>query len=76
MQSSLYPFQFTSLHFYLYYYNINKCKYILVMFRGYIEAVREIEQQLQTGNDEIKFDDIVVACGRFCVASIFGSKNT
>ncbi|KAG7037073.1 putative D-cysteine desulfhydrase 1, mitochondrial [Cucurbita argyrosperma subsp. argyrosperma] len=30
---------------------------------GYIEAVREIEQQLDTVNDKIKFDDIVVACG-------------
>ena len=33
------------------------------MFRGYIEATREIEEQL---NGKIKFDDIVVACGRFC----------
>ncbi|KAF5445590.1 hypothetical protein F2P56_034633 [Juglans regia] len=30
---------------------------------GYIEAIREIEQQLQTGTGDIKFDDIVVACG-------------
>ncbi|XP_062159766.1 bifunctional D-cysteine desulfhydrase/1-aminocyclopropane-1-carboxylate deaminase, mitochondrial [Alnus glutinosa] len=30
---------------------------------GYIEAIREIEQQLQTGTGKIKFDDIVVACG-------------
>ncbi|XP_058227880.1 putative D-cysteine desulfhydrase 1, mitochondrial isoform X4 [Rhododendron vialii] len=30
---------------------------------GYIEAVREIEQQLQTGNGKAEFDDIVVACG-------------
>ncbi|PON96783.1 D-cysteine desulfhydrase [Trema orientale] len=30
---------------------------------GYIEAIREIEQQLQTGPAEAKFDDIVVACG-------------
>ncbi|KAH7853114.1 hypothetical protein Vadar_033430 [Vaccinium darrowii] len=30
---------------------------------GYIEAVREIEQQLQTGNGKAGFDDIVVACG-------------
>ncbi|XP_042964325.1 putative D-cysteine desulfhydrase 1, mitochondrial isoform X3 [Carya illinoinensis] len=30
---------------------------------GYIEAIREIEQQLQTGTGHIKFDDIVVACG-------------
>lgn len=35
------------------------------MFRGYIEAVREIERQLDAGNDNIKFDDIIVACGRF-----------
>ncbi|RVW83847.1 Transposon TX1 uncharacterized 149 kDa protein [Vitis vinifera] len=32
--------------------------------RGYIEAIREIEQQLPTGTDEVGFDDIVVACGR------------
>ncbi|XP_034672561.1 bifunctional D-cysteine desulfhydrase/1-aminocyclopropane-1-carboxylate deaminase, mitochondrial-like [Vitis riparia] len=31
--------------------------------RGYIEAIREIEQQLPTGTDEVGFDDIVVACG-------------
>lgn len=30
---------------------------------GYVEAVREIEQQIQRGADNIKFDDIVVACG-------------
>lgn len=30
---------------------------------GYIEAVREIEQQIQRGTDNVKFDDIVVACG-------------
>ncbi|XP_057461849.1 putative D-cysteine desulfhydrase 1, mitochondrial [Actinidia eriantha] len=30
---------------------------------GYIEAIREIEQQLQTGNGKAGFDDIVVACG-------------
>ena len=35
------------------------------MFRGYIEAIRELEQQLDSGNGKIKFDDIVVACGRF-----------
>ncbi|KAG6673141.1 hypothetical protein I3842_16G097100 [Carya illinoinensis] len=29
---------------------------------GYIEAIREIEQQLQTGTGHLKFDDIVVAC--------------
>lgn len=38
------------------------------MFRGYIEAIREIERQLGTGNDKIKFDNIVVACGRFFFA--------
>jgi hypothetical protein len=37
----------------------------IILSRGYIEAIREIEQQLQTGTGEIKFDDIVVACGRF-----------
>ncbi|KAI3982682.1 hypothetical protein MKX01_010483 [Papaver californicum] len=30
---------------------------------GYIEAVREIEEQLQIGQGKMKFDDIVVACG-------------
>ncbi|XP_062101998.1 bifunctional D-cysteine desulfhydrase/1-aminocyclopropane-1-carboxylate deaminase, mitochondrial-like [Humulus lupulus] len=30
---------------------------------GYIEAIREIEQQLETGNADLKFDDIVVPCG-------------
>ncbi|KAH1079902.1 hypothetical protein GLYMA_05G248600v4 [Glycine max] len=30
---------------------------------GYIEAVREIEQQIQKGTGNVKFDDIVVACG-------------
>lgn len=37
------------------------CDFILS--RGYIEAIREIEQQLQTAKE--RFDDIVVACGRF-----------
>ncbi|KAG5536003.1 hypothetical protein RHGRI_023706 [Rhododendron griersonianum] len=36
---------------------------VLILFRGYIEAVKEIEQQLQTGNGKAEFDDIVVACG-------------
>ncbi|KAJ8441859.1 hypothetical protein Cgig2_004470 [Carnegiea gigantea] len=31
---------------------------------GYVEATREIEQQLQTAADTRGFDDIVVACGR------------
>lgn len=30
---------------------------------GYIEAIREIEQQVQSGYDKFQFDDIVVACG-------------
>ncbi|KAK9925680.1 hypothetical protein M0R45_022951 [Rubus argutus] len=30
---------------------------------GYIEAIREIEQQLQSETGTVKFDDIVVACG-------------
>ncbi|KAK2995364.1 hypothetical protein RJ640_022524, partial [Escallonia rubra] len=30
---------------------------------GYIETIREIEQQLQKGTSEVGFDDIVVACG-------------
>jgi len=33
-------------------------------YRGYIEAVREIEQQIQLSGD-VQFDDIVVACGRY-----------
>lgn len=36
-----------------------------LLFRGYIEAIREIEQQLQNGAGGLGFDDIVVACGRF-----------
>ncbi|KAB2026946.1 hypothetical protein ES319_D06G255700v1 [Gossypium barbadense] len=31
---------------------------------GYIEAMREIEEQLQIRSNRVKFDDIVVACGR------------
>nr|XP_033517212.1 putative D-cysteine desulfhydrase 1, mitochondrial [Nicotiana tomentosiformis] len=30
---------------------------------GYIEAIREVEQQLQHSSSEWKFDDIVVSCG-------------
>ncbi|PRQ15819.1 putative D-cysteine desulfhydrase [Rosa chinensis] len=30
---------------------------------GYIQAIREIEQQLHSGAGKVKFDDIVVACG-------------
>ncbi|KAK6148240.1 hypothetical protein DH2020_019152 [Rehmannia glutinosa] len=30
---------------------------------GYIEAIREIKNQLQEGSREVAFDDIVVACG-------------
>ncbi|CAI9754054.1 unnamed protein product [Fraxinus pennsylvanica] len=30
---------------------------------GYIEAIREIEEQLQDAKDGVVFDDIVVACG-------------
>ncbi|XP_057987751.1 bifunctional D-cysteine desulfhydrase/1-aminocyclopropane-1-carboxylate deaminase, mitochondrial [Hevea brasiliensis] len=30
---------------------------------GYIEAIREIEQQVQASSGRLKFDDIVVACG-------------
>ena len=37
---------------------------LLFTFRGYIEAIREIEQQLHMVADSRKFDDIVVACGR------------
>lgn len=42
-----------------------------IIFRGYIEAIREIEEQLQSGIDKVKFDDIVVACGRFAMPSLF-----
>ncbi|WOL20165.1 D-cysteine desulfhydrase 1, mitochondrial [Canna indica] len=30
---------------------------------GYIEAIREVEQQIQSSCGELQFDDIVVACG-------------
>ncbi|KAL0417308.1 UNVERIFIED_CONTAM: putative D-cysteine desulfhydrase 1, mitochondrial [Sesamum latifolium] len=30
---------------------------------GYIEAIREIKEQLEKGNGELAFDDIVSACG-------------
>ncbi|KDP23066.1 hypothetical protein JCGZ_01161 [Jatropha curcas] len=30
---------------------------------GYIEAIKEIEQQVLASNERLKFDDIVVACG-------------
>lgn len=33
------------------------------MFRGYIEAIRKIEKQLQQSASNLEFDDIVVACG-------------
>jgi 1-aminocyclopropane-1-carboxylate deaminase/D-cysteine desulfhydrase-like pyridoxal-dependent ACC family enzyme len=38
--------------------------YVSCYYRGYIEAVREIEQQIQLSGD-VQFDDIVVACGRY-----------
>lgn len=41
----------------------------ILMFRGYIEAIREIEQQVHNAAGRVKFDDIVVACGRFCSIS-------
>lgn len=47
-----------------------------LFFRGYIEAVREIEEQLQDVKDEVVFDDIVVACGRYCPASLFLNFNS
>lgn len=37
-------------------------------FRGYIEAIREIELQTQASHDKFQFDDIVVACGRYCLS--------
>lgn len=58
------------IHFLLQLNHLSSC-YKLVnvltlyyLFRGYIEAIRELEQQLQTGAGKLKFDDIVVACGR------------
>jgi hypothetical protein len=39
------------------------------MFRGYIEAIREIEQQIQRSADA-QFDDIVVACGRYLINTL------
>lgn len=36
---------------------------------GYIEAIREIQQQLQKGNDWAALDDIVVACGSGCTSA-------
>ncbi|GAY57135.1 hypothetical protein CUMW_177110, partial [Citrus unshiu] len=41
----------------------NHCRAAAVAAKGYIEAIKEIEQQLQTGTGGVKFDDIVVACG-------------
>jgi hypothetical protein len=35
-------------------------------YRGYIEAISELEQQIQHST-EVKFDDIVVACGRYFI---------
>ena len=37
---------------------------VLLLCRGYVEAVREIEQQIQISGD-VQFDDIVVSCGRY-----------
>ncbi|KAK5782524.1 hypothetical protein PVK06_037028 [Gossypium arboreum] len=42
---------------------------------GYIEAMREIEEQLQIRSNRIKFDDIVVACGRFYSTQIFSLQS-
>jgi 1-aminocyclopropane-1-carboxylate deaminase/D-cysteine desulfhydrase-like pyridoxal-dependent ACC family enzyme len=39
---------------------------VLLLCRGYVEAVREIEQQIQLSGD-VQFDDIVVACGRYFI---------
>jgi 1-aminocyclopropane-1-carboxylate deaminase/D-cysteine desulfhydrase-like pyridoxal-dependent ACC family enzyme len=39
---------------------------VLLLCRGYVEAVREIEQQIQS-SDDVQFDDIVVACGRYFI---------
>ncbi|GMI64672.1 1-AMINOCYCLOPROPANE-1-CARBOXYLIC ACID DEAMINASE 1 [Hibiscus trionum] len=36
---------------------------VFSIFRGYIETMREIEEQLQIRSNGVKFDDIVVACG-------------
>ncbi|KAM0926177.1 hypothetical protein ACQ4PT_003746 [Festuca glaucescens] len=42
---------------------------------GYIEAVREIEQQIQLSGD-VQFDDIVVACGRSMDSQFAMALNT
>uniref|UniRef100_A0A7N1A8C4 Tryptophan synthase beta chain-like PALP domain-containing protein n=1 Tax=Kalanchoe fedtschenkoi TaxID=63787 RepID=A0A7N1A8C4_KALFE len=34
---------------------------------GYIEAIREIEKQVVSESGSVGIDDIVVACGRFCI---------
>lgn len=39
-------------------------KTILLVCRGYIEAIKEIKEQCGKGNGDTVFDDIVVACGR------------
>uniref|UniRef100_A0A453PNY8 Uncharacterized protein n=1 Tax=Aegilops tauschii subsp. strangulata TaxID=200361 RepID=A0A453PNY8_AEGTS len=39
-------------------------------YRGYIEAVRELEQQIQLSGD-VQFDDIVVACGRYFISTCY-----
>ncbi|KAL0341661.1 UNVERIFIED_CONTAM: putative D-cysteine desulfhydrase 1, mitochondrial [Sesamum calycinum] len=42
---------------------------------GYIEAIREIKEQLKKGNGELAFDDIVSACGRFDPSSDASSHH-
>lgn len=52
------------LLFVIYCYDMASALWLLFTFRGYIEAIREIEKQLHTVADSQRFDDIVVACGR------------
>lgn len=44
------------------------------IIRGYIEAISEIEQQIQSNCGVPQFDDIVVACGR-CVSHLVTDYN-
>ena len=42
---------------------------MLKIVRGYLEATKEIEQQVQASNDKFKFDDIVATCG-WCFSTL------
>lgn len=41
------------------------------VYRGYIEAIREIEHQTHQGTIKTSFDDIISACGRFYSSTLF-----